>query len=302
MKSSQTVSPEYFPMSDSASSGASVKVACCQVALAIGDTAGNRARVRTAILNAAAVGAQVVVLPELANSGYMFADLAELHSCAEPLEGSTVQEWTDLASAHGLIIVGGLAEAGADGRVYNAAVLIDASGLRASYRKVHLWDNENNNLFTPGSAAPPVVDTALGRIGVMVCYDLEFPEWVRAAALAGADLLCAPVNWPLFPRPTGERPSEVVKVQAGASVNRMFIAVADRAGRERGQDWLGGSVIVDADGYPQTTLALGLEGIHMATVNLSNARNKHVSARNHVHTDRRTELYLDLSADRSSTD
>ena len=289
-------------MFDSASSGAPVKVACCQVALAIGDTAGNRARVRAAILAAAAARAQVVVVPELANTGYMFADLAELQRHAEPLDGLTVREWTDLASAHGLIIVGGLAEAAADGLIYNAAVLIDQNGLRASYRKAHLWDNENNNLFTPGTAAPPVVETALGRVGVMVCYDLEFPEWVRAAALAGADLLCAPVNWPLFPRPAGERPSEVIKVQAGASVNRMFIAVADRCGRERGQDWLGGSVIVDADGYPQTTLALGLEGIHMATVNLSNARNKHVSARNHVHTDRRTELYLDLSADRSSTD
>ncbi|WP_293910033.1 nitrilase-related carbon-nitrogen hydrolase [Deinococcus sp.] len=282
-------------MSDSASPASGVtspiKVACCQVTLAVGDVAGNRARVKAAILNAAAAGAQVVVVPELANTGYMFADLAELQRHAEPLGGPTVREWTDLTSAHGLIIVGGLAEAGADGRVYNAAVMIDPSGLRASYRKAHLWDNENNNLFTPGTAAPPVVETALGRIGMMICYDLEFPEWVRTAALAGTDLLCAPVNWPLFPRPAGERPSEVVKVQAGASVNRMFIAVADRCGQERGQDWLGGSVIVDADGYPQTTLGLGREGMHVATLNLSDARNKHVSARNHVHTDRRTELY-----------
>jgi predicted amidohydrolase len=125
----------------------------------------------------------------------------------------------------------------------------------------------------------------------MVCYDLEFPEWVRAVALAGAELLCAPVNWPLFPRPEGERPSEIIKVQAGAGVNRMFIAATDRAGRERGQDWLGGSVIVDADGYPLTPISLGTEALLLARVNLAEARVKTISERNDVHGDRRPELY-----------
>lgn len=273
-----------------------VTVACCQVALSVGDVSGNRSRTRAAILRAAAAGAQVVVVPELANTGYMFADLSELQGVAEPLDGPTVQEWTELARDHQLIVVGGLAEKGTGGVVYNTAVLLDESGLRASYRKVHLWDNEKNNLFTAGSDLPPVVDTALGRIGVMVCYDLEFPEWVRMAALEGAELLCAPVNWPLFPRPDGERPNEVIKVQADASVNRMFIAVADRTGCERGQDWLGGSVIVDADGYPLTTLALGVEGVHMAAINLADARNKYVSTGNHVHADRRAELYAPRSS------
>ena len=95
-----------------------------------------------------------------------------------------------------------------------------------------------------------VVDTEHGRIGVMICYDVEFPEWVRAVALSGADLLCAPVNWPLLPRPEGERPTEMVRALAGAGMNRMPIAVCDRAGVERGSDWIGGSVITDADGYP----------------------------------------------------
>lgn len=282
--------------------GAPVTVACCQVALSVGDTTGNRTRVRAAILRAAEAGAQMVVVPELANTGYMFADLTELQAAAEPLDGPTVQEWTELARDHSLIIVGGLAETGPGGVVYNTAVLLDESGLRASYRKAHLWDNEKNDLFTAGSGLPPVVDTALGRIGVVICYDLEFPEWVRVVALAGAELLCAPVNWPLFPRPEGERPNEVIKVQANASVNRMFIAVADRAGHERGQDWLGGSVIVDADGYPQTTLTLGVEGMFVAEINLADARNKHVSARNHVHTDRRGELYTALSTTVQSSD
>ena len=106
------------------------------------------------------------------------------------------------------------------------------------------------------------MDTAHGRIGVMICYDLEFPEWVRAVALAGADLLCAPVNWPLLPRPDGERPTEMVRALAGAGMNRMPIAVCDRAGVERGQDWIGGSVIIDADGYPLAIAEFGDAGQH----------------------------------------
>ena len=201
-----------------------------------------------AIVEAADAGARVVVLPELANTGYMFADIDELRAEAEPVDGPSVREWEQLARDRNLIIVGGFAEAGDDGLIYNSAVLVDETGLRARYRKAHLWDREKNDLFTAGSDAPPIVDTAAGHIGVLICYDLEFPEWVRAVALEGAELLCCPTNWPLYPRPVGERPSEIVKVQADASVNRMFVAAADRAGRERGQDWLGGSVIVDADG------------------------------------------------------
>ncbi|SDM54447.1 Predicted amidohydrolase [Cryobacterium flavum] len=259
--------------------------------MTVGETLGNRARVRAAIEAAVNAGARVIVLPELANSGYMFADLAELRTVAESATGPSVREWELLAQEHDLVIVAGFAEAGDDGLIYNSAVLVDKTGLRAVYRKVHLWDHEKGNLFTAGSAAPPVVDTAWGRIGVAICYDLEFPEWVRSAALDGAELLCCPVNWPLYPRPAGERPSEIVKVQANAAVNRMFIAVADRTGLERGQHWLGGSVIVDADGFPLTRITLGEETMLLADINLAKARAKGISARNDVHADRRPSLY-----------
>ena len=163
-----------------------IVVACCQLSLAVGDAEGNRAKVRSAISDAARAGARVVVLPELANTGYMFADIDELRAAAEPLNGPTVTEWANLAAQHGLIIVGGFAELGDGGLVYNSAVLVDASGVRTRYRKAHLWNREKDNLFTPGFDLPPVVNTAVGRIGVMICYDLEFPEWVRTVALDGA--------------------------------------------------------------------------------------------------------------------
>jgi predicted amidohydrolase len=268
-----------------------VAVACCQLAPRIGDLEFNRARARAAIVDAAGRGARIVVLPELAVSGYVFADGAEARECAEPLEGGiTVAQWAELAREHDLVIVGGVCED--DGPVLrNTSVIVDASGMRAVYRKAHLWDRESL-FFAPGVDRPPVVETAYGRIATMVCYDLEFPEWVRLPALAGADLLCAPTNWPREPRPTGERPAEVVRVQAGASSNRMFIAVCDRCGGERGVDWTSGTAIVGPDGFPLAgPVCADVPTTIMARCDLARARDKRTSERNDVFADRRPELY-----------
>jgi predicted amidohydrolase len=270
-----------------------VRVACCQVRLAVGDPDSNRSRVRQAVEAAAGAGAGIIVAPELANSGYVFTDAAEARSLAEPVDGPTVTGWIELAGRLGVVLVGGLCERDPDGEVRNSAVVVDATGVRALYRKVHLWDREKL-VFTPGNAAPPVVDTAHGRVAVMICYDLEFPEWIRLAALGGAQLLCAPVNWPESPRPRGERPSEIVRVQAAAATNRMFIAVADRVGDERGVGWVGGTVIVDPDGWPVGTLVVRREVTVVADLDLATALDKRISEHNDVHADRRPELYASV--------
>ena len=268
----------------------STVVACCQLAPQLGNPAANRELAAAAVEEAASRGASVVVLPELMSSGYVFESQAEARALAEPQDGPTVSSWARLAAGHDLVIVGGFCEA-ASAEVFNSAALVDASGLRCVYRKAHLWDAEPR-WFAAGAAPPPVVATRHGRIGVMICYDLEFPEWVRLPALDGAQLLCAPVNWPAYPRPDGERPSEVVRVQAGAAVNRMFIAACDRVGPERGVAWVGGSVIVDADGWP---LAGGSASVHsdllLADCELAAALDKSVSPNNDVFGDRRPELY-----------
>ncbi|MNZ72581.1 (R)-stereoselective amidase [compost metagenome] len=266
-------------------------VACCQLAPKIGDLAYNRTLTERAIRQAAFQGAQVVVLPELVQSGYLFADRFEALGLAETVDGPTLQLWQTLARELNLVIVGGFCERLPADELANSAAMIDANGLRAVYRKAHLWDAEKD-IFTAGDAPPPVVETVHGRLGMLICYDLEFPEWVRLAALAGADLLCAPVNWPDGPRPQTERPAEVLRVQANASVNRMFIAACDRYGHERGVGWVQGSVIVDADGYPLAGPAeQGGEQMLLATLNLAEARNKRISARNDLHKDRRPSLY-----------
>ncbi|MQA03826.1 MAG: carbon-nitrogen hydrolase [Streptosporangiales bacterium] len=219
-----------------------VCVAVCQLAPVIGDRARNVDRAIDAVTAAADAGAHLVVLPELVSSGYVFADRLELGRNAEWRDGATVSRLAAVAQERGVVVVAGFPERGEDGGYYNSAALIDVDGLRAVYQKVHLWDAETE-LFTPGAAPPVVADTSLGRVGVVVCYDLEFPEWMRLAALAGAEIICAPTNWPGGPCPAGERPVEVVRVQASASVNRCYVAAADRVGTERGVDWVGGSAI-----------------------------------------------------------
>ena len=139
-------------------------------------------------------------------SGYLFNDRQEALAVSEDLDGPTLTLWKTLASELGIIVVAGFCERLAADHLANSAALIEPDGRLTVYRKVHLWDREKL-IFTPGSEPPPLVETAVGRIAMMICYDLELPEWVRLAALAGADLLCVPVNWPDGPRPAGERPA-----------------------------------------------------------------------------------------------
>jgi predicted amidohydrolase len=267
-------------------------IAACQLAPIVGDVAGNRDRADAAVRAAAAGGARIVVLPELVDSGYVFKDRAEAVLCAEAAASSlTLRGWSDVAAELDIVIVGGWCELGASGPLFNSAAIVDRGGVRAIYRKAHLWDREKL-LFTPGDSAPPVVDTPAGRIGVCICYDLEFPEWAALAAHAGADLFAAPVNWPLLPRPASERPAEMIKAQAAAAGNGVFVAVADRCGVERGVNWIGGTVIISPSGYPLTGPVLAdRTATLVAEVDLHQARDKRVGAHNHLVADRRPELY-----------
>lgn len=267
-------------------------VAAAQLGLAVGDPEGNLATAAGAVEAAAGAGAGLVVLPELCDSGYVFTDAAEARALASPAgDCRALRQWQTLAAEFHTVIVGGFCELGPDGRLFNSAALVDASGTRAVYRKAHLWDAEKL-VFTPGAGAPPVVALPAGRVSVMICYDLEFPEWVRLAALAGADLIAAPVNWPAAPHPPAERPSEVVKVQAGAAVNGVFVVVADRCATERGVAWVGGSLIAGPDGYPLAgPVTADRPALLTAECDLPRARDKRINSRNDLFTDRRPDLY-----------
>jgi predicted amidohydrolase len=274
-----------------------VKIAACQVSLRVGEPERNRAAAEAAVTEAAGRGARIVVLPELTPSGYVFANPAEARSLSEPAEGTTAGHWARLAAKHGIVIIGGFDELGADGMLYNSAMLVDQSGVRAVYRKVHLWDAESD-FFTPGDQPPPVVATKYGAIAMMICYDVEFPEWVRLPALAGADLLAVPTNWPAEPVPPGERPMVTANIGVAAFANRIFVAAACRCGDERGVAWTGGSLIAGPDGYPlagpaSTSASAGgaRQELLIADCDLRLARDKSTGPRNDAHADRRPRLY-----------
>jgi predicted amidohydrolase len=267
-------------------------IAAVQFGPVIGDPDANRETAARAVRDAAAQGARLVVLPELCDSGYVFTGPDEARGLAtRAADSPTLRQWQQLATTYGCAVVGGFCELGDDGLLYNSAALIDESGTRAVYRKAHLWDREKL-VFTPGAGAPPVVSLAYGRVAVMICYDLEFPEWARLAALDGADLIAAPVNWPAAPCPAGERPAEVVKAQADASVNGVYVVVADRCGTERGVDWISGTVIVGPDGYLMAGPVLADHpAVLVADCDLPAARDKRINEHNDLFGDRRPELY-----------
>jgi 5-aminopentanamidase len=272
-------------------------VAVAQVGIAVGEVDANREAAATAVAEAAALGAELVVLPELCDSGYVFSSAAEARSLAAPAEGNaTLRGWQAQAAEHGLVVVGGFCELGRDGQLYNSAAVVDASGVRAVYRKAHLWDAEKT-VFMPGDDAPPVVDLPYGRVGVMICYDLEFPEWVRLAALDGAELLAAPVNWPVLGSIGEEQPPEVIKARANAAVNGVFVAVADRCRDERGVSWVSGSLIASPSGAALAGPVLAdRPAVLAAECDLALARDKRVSEHNDLLDDRRPDLYKRLSS------
>jgi predicted amidohydrolase len=270
------------------------RIAVQQLAPVLGDLDRNRAIALDAIRQGLDAGADVVVLPELITSGYVFQAPDEAAEVAIGSGHELLREWAAEARRADAVVVGGFCERGGDGRLYNSAAVIDATGLRAVYRKLHLWDHEKL-LFEAGTAPPPVLDTRVGRVGVLICYDLEFPELTRWAALAGTQLLAVPTNWPLVPRPDGERPPEALIAMAAARVNRMAIACADRLGTERGVRWTGGATIVGVDGWVAAERRDA--GLLVADVDLEEALEKRLTEHADAFGDRRPDIYSALASD-----
>lgn len=227
-----------------------IRIACIQMEPVVGEKDRNVARSLERIGDAADQGAQLVVLPELCNSGYVFDSLEEARALAEPVpDGPTVAAWSGIAAAGNLHIVAGIDEADGD-VLYNSSVVIGPEGYIGTFRKVHLW-NQENRFFTPGNLGFPVFETAVGRLGSMVCYDGWFPESYRECALQGADIICVPTNWvPINGQRRDREAMANILTMAAAHSNSVFIACADRVGTERGQPFIGQSIIVSFTGWP----------------------------------------------------
>ncbi|HYB40127.1 MAG TPA: nitrilase family protein [Candidatus Methylomirabilis sp.] len=273
-----------------------VKIACVQMEPIVGEKDRNVRRTLDRVEEAANAGARLVVLPELCNSGYMFRSRAEAFALAEEVPGGpTCRAWAELARARGLYLVAGVDERDGE-RLYNAAVLIGPAGHIGTFRKVHLW-NEEALFFEPGNLGFPVFATPLGRIGTFICYDGWFPESYRLCALQGADIVCIPTNWvPIPGQPENREAMANVLCMAAAHSNSVFVAAADRIGVERGQLFLGQSLIVSYTGWPIGGPASpDKEEIVYADANLADARRKrNWNEYNQVLRDRRIDVYGEM--------
>jgi predicted amidohydrolase len=272
---------------------AAVRIACVQMEPVVGQKDDNVKRTVELVERAAAHGARLVVLPELCNTGYVFESRPEAFGLAEEVpHGPTCQAWMDTARRHGLHLVAGIHER--DGQaLYNAAVVIGPSGYVGTYRKMHLWAAENL-FFEPGNLGFPVFKTPLGRIAALICYDGWFPESYRLCAVQGADIVCVPTNWVPIPGQDERREAMAnILCMAAAHANSMFVAAADRVGVERGQPFIGQSVIVSYTGWPIAGPASpDREEIIYADANLADARRKRSwNEYNQVLRDRRIDVY-----------
>jgi predicted amidohydrolase len=264
-----------------------LRVAATSPDIRLGEVAANFAAIRAAIAAAVADGARLIVLPELATSGYVFSDPSEALAASVSRDDP---RWEDLASAlpTGAVAVVGYAERAPSG-LYNTAAVLTRQERLGDYRKAHLWGAEAA-LFQTGDSAGAVFETPLGRLGVAICYDNEFPEVPRRLALAGADILALPVNWPLVARPDGEHPPETIQAMAAARSSRLATVIADRRGQERGVTWTEGTAVIDEDGWIAAHAAA--DGAAVATLALRAPGDKSLPPHNDLFGDRRPDLYL----------
>jgi predicted amidohydrolase len=215
-----------------------------------GSVAENLKVLDAAAGRAVAGGAALLAAPEMFLTGYAIGDgIARL---AEPADGDSADAIAEIAARHGLAIAYGYPERDG-GTVFNSAQLISAAGDRlANYRKTHLFGCFEREHFTPGEQ--PVVQAELGglTVGLMICYDVEFPENVRAHALAGTDLLVVPT--------AQMHPFQFVAesmIPVRAFENQMYVAYVNRVGQEGEFDFVGLSALAGPDGIARTRAGRG---------------------------------------------
>jgi predicted amidohydrolase len=219
-----------------------MKLAAFQMIARAGDVTANLAMIAEAAAEAAADGAELLVAPELATTGYGAGDA--IREQAEPPDGAQAAELARIAAKQKLALVAGFAER--DGSaVYNSALFVDPDGRRLVHRKCQLYGDYERGLFAPGATAKSLVEFRGMKIGLLICYDVEFPEIVRGLALAGADIVAVPTAVPVTPS-AAFVPEMVVPVRAFE--NQLAIVYADHAGADERFAYAGRSNIAMPDG------------------------------------------------------
>jgi predicted amidohydrolase len=246
-----------------------------------------RANIAAVEQSISAVEADLIVLPELFNTGYQFVSREEAFDLSEEVPtGRTTKHLIDIAAAKNMHIVAGMAER-ADKQVFNSAVLVDPSGVVSVYRKTHLFDEETL-WFSPGDTGFAVHDIGKARIGIMVCFDWLFPEAARTLALNGAQIICHPSNLVL-----GTCEEAMI---TRCLENRVFAITANRIGtEERGGKpplhFTGRSQVVSTKGERLCSAGSAETAVKIVQIDPAAADDKRVATHSNLFDQRQADFY-----------
>ena len=273
-----------------------------------GDAAANLAVIAARVAEAAAKGARLVLLQELHNGAYFCQhESVDEFDLAETIPGPSTEFLGNLARQHGVVIVGSLFEKRATGLYHNTAVVLETDGrLVGKYRKMHIPDDPGfyeKFYFTPGDLGFTPIDTSVGRLGVLVCWDQWYPEAARLMALAGADLLLYPTAIGWDPEDVQEekirqRDAWVLSHRGHAVANGLPVLSCNRVGHETsplgasGIDFWGNSHVLGPQG--EFIAEAGTEAT-LLVVDVDLGRSEHVRRIWPFLRDRRIDAYADLT-------
>ncbi|NHI93810.1 MAG: hypothetical protein EAX96_15085 [Candidatus Lokiarchaeota archaeon] len=244
----------------------------------------NQEKIHNLLENSLKFKPELIVLPELAFSGYNFTSIKEVENTSDEIPNSkSCQILESFAKKNNLYIVSGINEK-YEQEYYNSAVVFGPSGYILTYRKIHLYNREKE-FFKPGNLKPTLFSINGVKIGIMICFDWFFPEFPRTIALLGADIICHPMNAVI---PDGAMIGDTYH----SKWNRIFVILANRIGIEGDLKFLGMSQISDPTGNILIQASKDKEEIIHFDLDFNLAKNKNLTKWNHVFEDRRPEFYF----------
>ena len=258
-----------------------MKIGLIQMEVIPGEAAINRRKALTMLEEAVRQGCQLMVLPEMWTIGYA---LKNVNDFAEDLQGESLAALREFARARGVEVIAGSLPVKEEGKIYNNAFALDHSGdIVAAYRKIHLFSLlGEERFFTPGDS-PALFELSFGKAGLIICYDLRFPELSRMLAVKGAKALFVPAQWP------GARRDHWPALNIARAIeNQMYVIAVNCVGQHKQNVFHGHSLIVDPWGQ---VLLEGDDREAVLTQEIDWAMVGDVRAKMSVFADRRTDVY-----------
>ena len=264
------------------------RAAVVQTLAKLGDFEHNIALMTAYVEDAVRQGAELVVLPECMDTGYLFDSAEHCAELAETIADSPfVSAMAGLCKKHNIFIASGITEKDGD-KIFNTGLMLDRSGEVAVHYHKQFLATHDQNWFEFGERGCPVADTDIGRIGLLICFDGRIPEIARSLALQGAEVLVDMANFFAMDQAEMWGP-------ARAYENGVWLVAATKAGYERSIYYPGGSMIADPEGRVVKMIPYDTHGIAVADINLNAARHKRIYASNNKIADRRPDTYTNLS-------